>query len=187
MMSRLSLLALAALALSACSPSETAAPAASAPASAPAATVPASAPQASAPADGASAPAAANCEVVVESNDQMKFNTDHIAISRQCAEFTVVLKHVGSMPKAAMGHNLVISKTADLPGVVADGIQAGADADFVKAGDERIVAHTKLIGGGEETRVSFAPSKLAGSDEYSFFCSFPGHESLMKGKVTLTD
>ncbi len=186
MMSRLSLLALAALALSACSPTETAAPAASATASAPPATAPASAPLASAPADGASAPAA-NCEVVVESNDQMKFNTDHIAISRQCAEFTVVLKHVGSMPKAAMGHNLVISKTADLPGVVADGIQAGADADFVKAGDERIVAHTKLIGGGEEARVSFAPSKLSGSDEYSFFCSFPGHESLMKGKVTLTD
>ena len=37
----------------------------------------------------------------------------------------------------------------------------------------------KLIGGGEETTVTFdAPAK----GTYDFICSFPGHYALMKGK-----
>ena len=32
----------------------------------------------------------------------------------------------------------------------------------------------------------FDPAKLAGGD-YSFFCSFPGHEGLMHGTVKLVD
>ena len=179
----LSLIAAAALGLSACS-QEAPAPA---PASAPVASAPATeaAPAASEAAPTADAQTAA-CEVVVEGNDQMKFNTANIDISKQCKEFTITLKHVGTMPKAAMGHNVVIAKTADIAAVVADGASAGADGDFVKAGDERIVAHTKLIGGGEETKVTFDPAKLAGGD-YSFFCSFPGHEGLMHGTVKLVD
>lgn len=181
----LSLIAAAAIGLSACSGQESA-PAA--PAEAPAASAPAT--TEAAPAASEAAPAAdaqtSACEVVVEGNDQMKYNTDHIDISKQCKEFTITLKHVGTMPKAAMGHNVVISKTADIAAIVADGAGAGADGDFVKAGDTRIVAHTSLIGGGEETKVTFDPAKLA-DGEYSFFCSFPGHEGLMHGTVKLVD
>ena len=126
---------------------------------------------------------AAECAVDVESTDQMTFNTQAISVSKSCKTFTVNLKHTGSLPKTAMGHNWVLSKTADMPGVATDGISAGPDASYLKAGDERVIAYTDLIGGGESTSVTFDVSKLAAGEDYSFFCSFPGHAALMKGTL----
>ncbi len=192
----LALISAAVIGLSACSqeaskPAEPAAPTASAaseaapaPAeSAPPADAPASE---AAPADNAAAPAAGNCATTVESNDNMQFNTKDIQISKACKEFTITLKHTGTQPKSGMGHNIVISKAEDMDGVLKDGAAAGAEADFVKAGDARVVAHTKLIGGGEETSVTVDPAKLA-DGSYKFYCSFPGHSALMKGDVTLVN
>ncbi len=133
-----------------------------------------------------SAPAmAAGCEAVVESNDAMQFNVKSIDVPKSCKKFSVTLKHVGKMPKTAMGHNLVIAKTADMQGIANDGIPAGADKDYVKPADARVIAHTKLIGGGETASVTFAVNKLKAGDDYTFFCSFPGHSGIMKGALTL--
>jgi azurin len=41
-----------------------------------------------------------------------------------------------------------------------------------------------VIGGGETTTVTFPTSKLKKGGDYTFFCSFPGHWSIMKGKLT---
>ena len=183
----LSLITAAVLGLAACSGQQSA-PAAQKPAAA--ASVPETVTEAASgtasEAAGGNSAAATSCEAVIESNDQMRYNTDTLTISKQCAEFTLVLKHVGQMPKMAMGHNVVITRTADIAAVAKDGQAAGADNNFVKAGDERIVAHTNLIGGGEETRITFNPSRF-GDGDYSFFCSFPAHEGMMRGKVVLAD
>ncbi len=128
---------------------------------------------------------AAECSVDVEANDAMQFNTKEIQVSKTCKEFTINLKHTGQLPKAAMGHNVVISKSGDMQGVETDGIAAGADKDYVKEGDERVIAHTKLIGGGESDSVKVPVEKLTGDDV--FFCSFPGHGGMMNGKITLVD
>lgn len=127
---------------------------------------------------------AAACSADLEGNDAMQFNLSNIDISKSCKEFTIRLKHVGKLPKAAMGHNVVIAKTADLAAVASDGLKAGIAADYVKAGDPRVIAHSKLVGGGESTSVTFPVAKL-GAGPYSFFCSFPGHWALMKGTITL--
>ena len=189
----LALISAAVIGLSACSqeaskPAEASAPTASASEAAPApaeSTPPADAP-ASEAASTAAAPAAGNCATTVESNDNMQFNTKDIQVSKACKEFTITLKHTGTQPKSGMGHNIVISKAEDMDGVLKDGATAGADADYVKAGDARIVGHTKLIGGGEEASVTVDPAKLAGG-EYKFACTFPGHGALMNGNVTLVD
>ena len=128
---------------------------------------------------------AAECSVDVEANDAMQFNTKEITISKSCKEFTINLKHTGQLPKAAMGHNIVITKSADMQAVETDGIAAGADKNYVKDGDERVIAHTKLVGGGESDSVKVPVDKLTGDDV--FFCSFPGHGSMMKGTVKLVD
>ena len=149
----------------------------------------ASAPTASAASEAASTaatPAAGNCATTVESNDNMQFNTKDIQVSKACKEFTITLKHTGTQPKSGMGHNIVISKAEDMDGVLKDGAAAGADADYVKAGDARVVGHTKLIGGGEEASVTVDPAKLA-DGSYKFYCSFPGHGALMNGTVTLVN
>lgn len=171
----LALISAAVIGLAACS-QEPAAPAAEA-------TPAAEAPASEAPA--AEAPAAGNCAATVESNDNMQFNTKDIQVSKACKEFTITLKHTGTQPKASMGHNLVIAKAEDMDGVFKDGVGA-ADTDYVKPDDARVVAHTKLIGGGEEASLTLDPAKLA-DGEYKFACTFPGHGALMNGKVTLVD
>ena len=128
---------------------------------------------------------AAECKVTVDSTDQMSFNTKAIEIDKSCKTFTVELTHSGSLPKNVMGHNWVLSKEADAPAIASEGMAAGADKDYLKADDARIIAHTKLIGAGEKDSVTFDVSKLDPAEKYQFFCSFPGHISIMKGAVTL--
>ena len=133
---------------------------------------------------GAPAAMAATCSVDIEGNDAMKYNVANIDVSRSCKDFTINLKHTGKLPKAAMGHNVVIAATSDIKGVDADGIKAGVAKGYIKPGDARVIAHSPLVGGGESTKVTFPVSKL-GAGPYSFFCSFPGHSTLMKGTITL--
>lgn len=127
---------------------------------------------------------AAPCEAEIEGDDAMKFSKASIDVPQSCKKFTVKLKHTGKLQKSAMGHNWVLTKTSDMQGAVNDGIAAGLDKDYLKAGDTRVIAHTKLLGGGESDSVSFDTSKLQKGGDYSFFCSFPGHASVMKGKLT---
>ncbi|MEO8365593.1 MAG: azurin [Pseudoxanthomonas sp.] len=140
-----------------------------------------------APAASTDKPAAvvANCATVIEGNDAMQFNVGSITIPASCSEFKITLNHTGKLPAAAMGHDVVITTMADMPAVAAEGMGAGAAANYVKADDARVIAHTKVIGGGESTSVSFAVSKLKGSGPYEFFCSFPGHSAMMKGTIAV--
>lgn len=183
-----------ALALTACgdkSPStaETAIPA-PATTTAPAATpapMDTAAPAAVATAPGNDKPAAVvtDCATEVEGNDAMQYNVGAITVPASCSEFTINLKHTGQMPVAAMGHNVVITLAPDMKAVAADGIGAGIDADYVKADDARVIAHTSMIGGGESTSVTFPVSKINDGGPYEFFCSFPGHSAIMKGVIAV--
>ena len=177
----LALISAAVIGLAACS-QEAAKPAEAPAASAASEAAPA---ETTAPADAAAAPAAGNCATTVEANDAMQFNTKEIQVSKACKEFTITLKHTGTQPKESMGHNIVIGKAEDMDGIFKDGAGAAA-TDYVKPDDARVVAHTKLVGGGEESSLTLDPAKLAGG-EYKFACTFPGHGALMNGKVTLVD
>ncbi|MDE1165837.1 MAG: azurin [Pseudomonas sp.] len=128
---------------------------------------------------------AAECKIDVDSTDSMTFDTKAIAIDKSCKTFTVNLGHSGSLAKNVMGHNWVLSKAADAQPIAADGMAAGIDKNYLKEGDARILAHTKIIGAGEKDSVTFDVSKLTAGEDYAFFCSFPGHISMMKGTVTV--
>lgn len=137
-------------------------------------------------AGGIAAPAmAADCAITVEGNDQMQFNVKNIEVPKSCKSYTVTLKHVGKMPKSAMGHNMVLTVAADATATAADGMKAGAAADYVKAGDTRVLAHTKVIGGGESATLVIDTAKLKAGTDYAYFCSFPGHSFIMKGTLKL--
>lgn len=131
--------------------------------------------------------AAADCSVTINGDDKMAFDTKEINIKSTCTDFTLTLKHTGTQAKAGMGHNVVITKAADKDAVLADGSAAGADKDYVKPDDARVIAATKLIGGGESDTITFPVSKLTKGENYVFFCSFPGHIAMMNGKVNLVD
>ena len=117
-------------------------------------------------------------EVVIESNDQMRFNLSEIKV-KEGQTVVLTLKHVGKLPKTAMGHNWVLLKQGVEMGKFAQAAVQARDTDYVPEGSEDIIVATELIGGGEETTIEFtAPAK----GEYTFICSFPGHYALMNGK-----
>jgi azurin len=128
---------------------------------------------------------AAECSTTVEANDAMQYNQKTIAVPKTCKTFSVTLKHTGKLPKTAMGHNWVLASSADESGVIADGMKAGAAGSYEKPNDSRIIAHTKLIGGGESDVATFSVAKLKAGESYAYFCTFPGHAALMKGTLSL--
>lgn len=128
---------------------------------------------------------AADCSAQLEGNDMMKYNLASIEVPKTCTSFTINLKHTGKLAKNVMGHNVVIAKTADMSGIDSDGLKAGLAADYIKADDTRVIAHSKVVGGGESTSVSFPVAKIASGGPFSFFCSFPGHAAMMKGTLTV--
>ncbi len=127
--------------------------------------------------------AAKTCTLNVEGNDLIKFNVAELKVAGDCTEVEVVLKHVGKLPVEAMGHNWVLTKTADFMAVANAGVSAGLANDYLPPGDKRVIAHTKVIGGGQSTSIKFPTSKLTKGGDYTFFCSFPGHYGLMKGEL----
>lgn len=128
---------------------------------------------------------ATDCTATVEGSDAMQFNQKEIVASKSCKQFTVTLKHTGKLPKASMGHNWVLATAADEQAVITDGMKAGAEQNYIKPNDTRVIAHTKLVGGGESDSVTFPLSKLKAGETYAYFCSFPGHAALMKGTLTV--
>lgn len=159
-------------------PVETTPPAAEAPAATP--------PAATTPAAG-DKPAAvvSDCKTEIEGNDAMQYNVGSITVPASCTSFTITLKHTGTMPVAAMGHNVVIAKASDMQAVAADGMGAGAASMYVKPGDTRVIAHSDVVGGGQSTSVSFDVAKIKDGGPYEFFCSFPGHSAIMKGTIAV--
>lgn len=127
---------------------------------------------------------AANCATTITADDAMQFNKHSITVPTACSQFTVTLKNVGNLPRSAMGHDWVLTRAADKQAVLSAGIQAGLAQGYLKPDDKRVIAHTKLLGGGKSDSVTFSVAKLkAGPFEY--FCSFPGHAALMHGTLVV--
>ena len=59
--------------------------------------------------------------------------------------------------------------------------RSGLAGDYSPKGDARVIAATKLVGGGESADVTFKASALKAGEAYKFFCTFPGHSAMMNG------
>jgi len=124
------------------------------------------------------------CKLEITGNDLMQYDKKELKADADCTTIELTLKHIGKLPAASMGHNWVLAKTADITAVSNDGLSAGLPANYVKAGDKRVIAHTKVVGGGESDTIKIPASALKKGEDYSYECTFPGHSALMKGKFT---
>lgn len=125
--------------------------------------------------------AADPCHVDIESNDAMQFNTRQIVVPDSCAEVEVSLKHTGHRSAKVMGHDCVLARDGDMSGIVNGGLAAGMSQGYLPANDPRIIAATRLVGGGESVTVRFSTAALQKAARYVFFCTSPGHSSVMRG------
>ena len=124
----------------------------------------------------------AACEFDVEVGDTLTYSTTAIDADASCETVTINLTHTGTLPAAAMGHNWVLSKPEYVQEIGTAGVGAGLEANYLPAGDDRILAASAMIGGGESTSVTFSTDALTPGETYAFFCSFPGHWGVMKGR-----
>ena len=125
--------------------------------------------------------AADSCEQVIEGNDMLQFNLKEMKVSAACDSVTVTLKHTGVMAAEIMGHNWVLTSDSNFMPVATAAAGAGLENNYVPVEDDRVLSATSIIGGGEETSVTFSIGSLSVGDDYTFFCSFPGHYAIMKG------
>lgn len=117
-------------------------------------------------------------EISISGGDDMKYDKKEIRVKKG-QKVKLTLHHTGKMAKEAMGHNWVlINSSMDIQMFAEAAIKAVA-TDYVPTSEAKyIIAHTKLIGGGESTTIEFdAPE--AGT--YKYVCTFPGHWAAMQG------
>lgn len=122
------------------------------------------------------------CPLTVNATDLMRFEQQVLNVDAQCTEVEVTLHHIGKLSANVMGHDWVLTKTADVAAVANAGMGAGLANNYQKPGDARIIAATKIVGGGENSTIRFSTAQLEAGTSYSYFCSVPGHYSIMKGR-----
>lgn len=128
----------------------------------------------------------ADCTVDITVGDTLKFSKDAIEVKQSCANVTIRLTHSGALPAGAMGHNWVLTRSKDYEAVARAGASSGLSGNFLPADDERVIAATPVIGGGNSTSVTFSLDELDRDADYTFFCSFPGHWAVMNGPFEIS-
>jgi len=127
------------------------------------------------------------CKINIDSNDMMQFSAHELAVPTSCTDVEVTLRHAGQLPAKVMGHDWVLAKDSDKSAIVNAGMAAGLKHNFLPENDKRIIAATKVVGGGESTTVKFSTAALLQGARYVFFCTVPGHSSVMHGKFLFGD
>jgi len=121
----------------------------------------------------AAAPASEVATFEITANDTMKFNLTRLEV-KPGQQVKVTLTNMGSLPKAAMGHNWVLLKQGVDPKMVADASVTAAATDYVSPQmAEHIIIHTKLLGPKQSDEVTFTAPTEPG--EYHYLCTFPAH------------
>ncbi len=132
------------------------------------------APATQAAAPEAAAPAPAGPRVIeITGNDQMKFSVTRVE-AKAGEELRIVFTNIGSLPKQAMGHNLVVLKKGVDAQAYANAAMRAVATDYLPAElSDQVIAATKMLGPKEKAELVFTLPAEAG--EYAFICSFPAH------------
>ncbi len=128
---------------------------------------------------------ASNCEIKIEGSDMMKYDVAEISLDTSCEQTKISLKHAGKLPINAMGHNVVIVEEKKLSKITQQiNFSLGVEKGYLPESKD-IIFISAMVGGGDTTELEVDMSKLDKTKNYVFFCSFPGHWALMRGKIKI--
>lgn len=89
-------------------------------------------------------------------------------------QLRISLSSVSVLPATAMAHNFVLlTLDADVDAFARASISARDNGYLAPDMMGWVIAHTKMLGGGESDSITFTVPSEPG--EYTFICSFPGH------------
>ena len=118
-------------------------------------------------------------KIALAATDQMQFDQKELKVTAGTT-VELTLTHTGKLPVTAMGHNFVLlKKGVDVAKFATAASQAKSTEYIAPTQTNDLIAHTKLVGGGSSTTITF---KAPEPGTYDYICSFPGHYVMMKGK-----
>jgi azurin len=144
----------------------------------PTATSEAAAPTSAPTTAATSAPQGDNALGIGSVGDTLAFDNDQLSAATGSE---VVVRFTNN--SVALSHNWVLVEKGTKDDVASVGLVVGPDNDYVSAGDERVVAHTKVLDPGATGEVRFT-APVAGT--YQFVCTVPGHNVTMFGDFEVT-
>lgn len=118
--------------------------------------------------------------VQLKANENMRYDKEMFRV-RAGNKIILIFKNTGAKSKTSMTHNVVILKNGTDLADFADIARNAKNEQYVPSSlDSLIIAHTRLVSGGDSDQVAFTIPKPG---VYDFICSFPGHWGTMQGKI----
>lgn len=108
--------------------------------------------------------------------DALQFDTAALTVTAG-TEIKLTFNNVSTSNQ----HNLVVVQAGTKDEVATAGIGAGADNDWVPPNDPRVLFNTTLLNPGESEVLEFRLE----AGNYTFVCTFPGHNITMFGDFTV--
>jgi azurin len=116
----------------------------------------------------------------IQANDNMRFDKEMFRI-KTGKKIRLIFKNTGAPSNTTMAHNVVILKKGTDIADFADAVHNAKDEQYVPSSvGSSVIAHTKLVNGGESDEVEFT---ITEPGLYDYICSFPGHWGTMQGKI----
>lgn len=121
-------------------------------------------------------------EIYIEGYNRMRYSVEKITASPG-EKLTIALKGVGDMDKSVMAHNWVLLKQGtNAMNFVTKGMNYKSNENIDPSLQNKVIAKTNMVGGGEKDSVTFTVPNKKGV--YQYVCTFRGHfQAGMKGKL----
>jgi len=118
--------------------------------------------------------------IELQANENMRFDKEMFKI-KTGKKISLIFKNTGAPSNTAMAHNVVILKKGTDIADFADAVHNAKNEQYVPSSvGSLVIAHTKLVSGGDSDEVDFTISQPG---IYDYICSFPGHWGTMQGKI----
>jgi azurin len=118
--------------------------------------------------------------IELQANENMRFDKEMFKI-KTGKKIRLIFKNTGAPSNTAMAHNVVILEKGTDIADFADAVHNAKNEQYVPSSvGSLVIAHTKLVSGGDSDEVDFTISQPG---IYDYICSFPGHWGTMQGKI----
>jgi azurin len=118
--------------------------------------------------------------ISLQAGENMRFNNELFRV-KAGKKIWLIFKNTGPKTPTSMTHNVVILLKGTDIADFADAVHNAKNEQYVPASvTSLVIAHTRLVGGGDSDKVEFT---IPRTGIYDFICSFPGHWGTMQGKI----
>jgi len=118
--------------------------------------------------------------IQLKANENMRFDNELFRV-KAGKKLKLIFTNTSKNLATTMSHNVVILKKGTDIADFADVARTAKNEDYAPTSlDSLMIAHTKMVGGGNTAELEFT---IPQPGVYDFICSFPGHWGTMQGKI----